>query len=73
MAGQVRNDELLVKAVTTDGRNERHCRLCSETMDKVEVPQVQDGHSVCVSRQTHASSVVNEWTQLVCIVFVGSW
>ena len=30
-AGQVRKDELLAKAITTDGRKEWCCRYCSET------------------------------------------
>ena len=31
MAGQVRKEELLAKAVTIDGRKEWCCRVCSET------------------------------------------
>ena len=30
MAGQVRMEELLAKAVTIDGRKEWYCRFCSE-------------------------------------------
>ena len=70
-AGPVRKEELLAKSVTIDGRKEWYCRFCSETNVAVEVPQVPDRYSVCVTRWTHSSSVNKEWTQLVSIIVFG--
>ena len=51
MAGQVRIEELLAKAVTIDGRKEWYCRFCSETNVWTR--------SKCRSCQTNIPSVLH--------------
>ena len=60
VAGQVRMEELLAKAVTIDARKEWYCRVCSETNE----------HSVSVAREVQAGCFNQGWAKVFGLVFI---
>ena len=68
MAGQIRKEELLAKAVIIDGRKEWYVGLSfllrDERLDEIEVSPLPDGCSFGVAKKTLSSNVVRK-SQLV--------
>ena len=62
MAGQVRREEILAKAVIIDGRKEWYCRglLRDECVDKVEMSKVPNIPSMLEGKYKHAVSAKAE-------------
>ena len=68
----VRQDELLAKAVSTDGSKEWHCRFCSEANVETRAKRRRCKTDIPTGAawRTFAGSVHKKWEQLVGFVIL---
>ena len=71
MAGQVRMEELLAKAVSIDGRKEWHCRVSSEmnVWTRSQCQRCQTNILTVLQGNKQADCINQEWSELVGIIF----